>query len=97
MGKGLQIIVYDVFMVFYKGLCDVVVFIVEEVGILYQFDVIVGGGIDLGVIYLMVNGVFVFFIIIVICYIYIYVVMLYCDDYENVVKLIIEVIKKLDW
>lgn len=52
---------------------------------------------DLGFIYLIVNGVLVLFIIIVMCYIYIYVVILYWDDYENMVKLIIEVIKKLDW
>lgn len=51
---------------------------------------------DLGFIYILVNGVLVFLIMIVICYIYFYVVMFYCDDYENVVKLIVEVIKCLD-
>lgn len=51
---------------------------------------------DVGVIYIVVNGIFFMVIIIVMCYIYFYVVMLYCDDYENVVKLIVEVIKCFD-
>lgn len=54
------------------------------------------GGIDLGFIYLIGNGILFLFIIIVICYIYFYFLMLYCDDFENVVKLIIEVVKCLD-
>lgn len=96
MGKGPQIIVYDASMVSHKGLRDAVVATAEEAGIPYQFDAIAGGGTDSGAIHLTANGVPALSITIATRYIHTHAAMPHRDDYENAVKLITEVIKKLD-
>ncbi|WP_433743545.1 M42 family metallopeptidase [Falsibacillus pallidus] len=96
MGKGPQIILYDASMVSHKGLRDFVVNVAEEHSIPYQFDAIPGGGTDAGSIHVTVNGVPSLAITIATRYIHSHAAMLHRDDYENAVKLITEVIKKLD-
>lgn len=96
IGAGPQIIIYDASMVSHKGLRDFVVDIAEEHDIPYQFDAMSGGGTDAGSIHLTANGVPALAIGIATRYIHSHAGILHRDDYENAVKLIVEVIKKLD-
>ncbi|HWO98280.1 MAG TPA: M42 family metallopeptidase [Bacillus sp. (in: firmicutes)] len=96
MGKGPQIILYDASMVSHKGLRDFVTDTADELGIPYQFDAMAGGGTDSGAIHVSANGVPALSITIATRYIHSHAAMLHRDDYENAVKLIVEVIKRLD-
>ncbi|KML34411.1 M42 family metallopeptidase [Rossellomorea marisflavi] len=96
MGDGPQIILYDASMVSHKGLRDAVTSTADELGIPYQYDSIPGGGTDSGSIHLTANGVPALSITIATRYIHSHAAMLHRDDYEHTVKLITEVIKKLD-
>ncbi|MFO1443975.1 M42 family metallopeptidase [Bacillus sp. Bva_UNVM-123] len=96
MGKGPQIILYDASMVSHKGLRDLVTDTADELKIPYQFDAVPGGGTDSGSIHLTHNGVPALSITIATRYIHSHAAMLHRDDYENAVKLITEVIKRLD-
>jgi endoglucanase len=96
MGKGPQIVLYDASMISHKGLRDVVVGVADELNIPYQFESIPGGGTDSGSIHLTANGVPSLSITIATRYIHSHAAMLHRDDYENAVKLITEVIKRLD-
>ncbi|KEZ51245.1 MULTISPECIES: M42 family metallopeptidase [Metabacillus] len=96
MGEGPQIILYDASMVSHKGLRDFVTGVADEMNIPYQFDAIAGGGTDSGAIHMTANGVPALSITIATRYIHSHAAMLHRDDYENAVKLITEVIKRLD-
>jgi putative aminopeptidase FrvX len=96
MGAGPQIVIYDSSMVAHAGLRDFVVGVAEEAGIPYQFEAIAAGGTDAGSIHLTANGVPALAIGIATRYIHSHAGILHRDDYDNAVKLIVEVIKKLD-
>ncbi|WHY90728.1 M42 family metallopeptidase [Neobacillus cucumis] len=96
MGKGPQIILYDASLVSHKGLRDFVTDLADELNIPYQFDAIPGGGTDAGSIHLTHKGVPTLAITIATRYIHSHAAMLHRDDFENEVKLIVEVIKRLD-
>ncbi|TFE00963.1 M42 family metallopeptidase [Jeotgalibacillus salarius] len=96
MGKGPQIILYDASMVGHKGLRDFITNIADEHNIPYQFDAIAGGGTDAGSIHLSATGAPSIAITVASRYIHSHAAMIHKDDYENAVKLIVEVIKKLD-
>ncbi|MGN7300673.1 M42 family metallopeptidase [Ferdinandcohnia sp. SAFN-114] len=96
MGEGPQIILYDASMVSHKGLRDFVVEVADELSIPYQFDAIAGGGTDAGAIHITLEGVPSLAITIATRYIHSHAGILHRDDYENAVKLIAEVIKRLD-
>ncbi|RFU65950.1 M42 family metallopeptidase [Peribacillus glennii] len=96
MGKGPQIVIYDASMVAHKGLRDFVTDVADEHNIPYQYESIPGGGTDAGSIHLTDGGVPALAITIATRYIHSHAAMLHRDDYENAVKLIVEVIKKLD-
>lgn len=96
MGKGPQIIVYDASMVSHKGLRDFVTDVADELNIPYQFEAIPGGGTDAGSIHLVHNGVPALSIAIATRYIHSHAAMLHRDDFENAVKLLVEVVKRLD-
>lgn len=96
IGHGPQIILYDASMISHKGLRDFVVRVAEEQQIPYQFDYVAGGGTDSGAIHLTANGVPALSITIPTRYIHTHAAILHRDDFENAVKLIVEVIKKLD-
>lgn len=96
MGDGPQIIMYDRSMVSHKGLRDLVVDTAEESGIPYQYDYVPGGGTDAGSIHLTANGVPTLAVTIATRYIHTHAAILHRDDYENAVKLLVEVIKRLD-
>ncbi|GAE30146.1 M42 family metallopeptidase [Halalkalibacter hemicellulosilyticus] len=96
MGEGPQIVLYDASMISHKGLRDFVTDIADERSIPYQFDAMSGGGTDSGAIHLTANGVPALSITVATRYIHSHAAILHRDDYENAVKLIVEVIKKLD-
>ncbi len=96
MGKGPQIIMYDASMISHKGLRDFVTNTADEAEIPYQFDYVAGGGTDAGAIHLTANGSPALAITIATRYIHSHAGILHRDDFENAVKLIVEVIKKLD-
>lgn len=96
MGNGPQIIMYDASMIGHKGLRDFVTETADAAGIPYQFDYVAGGGTDAGAIHLTANGAPALAITIATRYIHSHAAILHRDDFENAVKLIVEVIKKLD-
>ncbi|MFC0270246.1 M42 family metallopeptidase [Metabacillus herbersteinensis] len=96
MGDGPQIILYDASMVSHKGLRDFVTDVADELEIPYQYDSLAGGGTDSGAIHISANGVPALSVTIATRYIHSHAAMLHRDDYENTVKLITEVIKRLD-
>ncbi|MCI2254351.1 M42 family metallopeptidase [Domibacillus indicus] len=96
MGKGPQIILYDASMVSHKGLRDFVTDVADELNIPYQFDAMAGGGTDSGEIHKTGNGVPTLSVTIATRYIHSHAAMLHRDDYENAVKLLGEVILRLD-
>lgn len=95
MGEGPQIILYDASMVSHKGLRDFVVKIAEENNIPYQFDAMAGGGTDAGKMHLTGNGVPTLAITIATRYIHSHAAILHRDDFDNAVRLLVEVSKKL--
>ncbi|WP_078555438.1 M42 family metallopeptidase [Bacillus alkalicellulosilyticus] len=96
IGEGPQIIIYDASMVSHKGLRDFVTDTADDVNIPYQLDYVAGGGTDSGAIHLTANGVPALSITIATRYIHTHAAILHRDDFENAVKLIVEVIKRLD-
>ena len=96
MGKGPQIVLYDASMVSHKGLRDLVTDTADELNIPYQFESIPGGGTDAGSIHVTAKGVPALSIGIATRYIHSHAAMLHRDDFENAVKLVVEVIKRLD-
>ncbi|RKJ09634.1 peptidase M28, partial [Butyricicoccus sp. 1XD8-22] len=96
IGDGPQIIIYDASMVSHKGLRDLVIDVAEEKNIPYQFDAMAGGGTDAGSMHLTGRGVPTLSIGIATRYIHSHAGILHRDDYDNTVKLIVEVVKRLD-
>jgi len=96
LGEGPQIIVYDASMISHKGLRDFVIETADKHKIPYQYSSMPGGGTDSGSIHLTADGVPSLSITIATRYIHTHAAILHRDDYENAVKLIVEVIKKLD-
>jgi endoglucanase len=96
MGEGPQIILYDASLVSHKGLRDFVTKTADELNIPYQFDAMPGGGTDAGSTHLTGEGVPSIAITIATRYIHTHGAILHRDDYENAVKLITEVVKRLD-
>lgn len=96
LGEGPQIILYDASMISHKGVRDLVIDTAEEKKIPYQYSSMPGGGTDSGAIHLTGDGVPALSITVATRYIHSHAAMLHRDDYENAVKLIVEVIKKLD-
>ncbi len=96
LGDGPQVILYDASMVSHKGLRDLVVSTAEEQEIPFQYSTMAGGGTDSGAIHLTHNGVPALSITIATRYIHSNAAMLHRDDFENAVKLIVEVIKNFD-
>ncbi|WP_284139793.1 MULTISPECIES: M42 family metallopeptidase [unclassified Virgibacillus] len=96
LGKGPQLVLYDASMISHKGLRDLVVETADKHDIPYQYTSIAGGGTDSGSIHLTANGVPSLSITIATRYIHSHAAILHRDDFENAVKLIVEVIKQLD-
>ncbi|SDK42294.1 M42 family metallopeptidase [Sediminibacillus albus] len=96
IGEGPQIILYDASAISHKGLRDYVLDTADEKKIPYQYATMAAGGTDTGSIHLTANGVPALSITIATRYIHTHAAILHQDDFENAVKLIVEVIKGLD-
>lgn len=96
LGEGPQIILYDASMISHKGLRDFVIDTAEENNIPFQYASMAGGGTDSGAIHISHDGVPSLSITIATRYIHSHAAILHRDDFENAVKLLVEVIKKLD-
>lgn len=97
LGAGPQIVIYDASMVSHKGLRDFVIDVAEENKIPYQFETMPGGGTDGGSIHLTGSGVPTLSIGVATRYIHSHASILHRDDFENAVKLMVEIVKRLDW
>lgn len=95
-GKGPQIHLMDSGMLGHRALFDFVVSVAEECKIPYQVTVLKAGGTDGARISQMKSGAPTLFIGIPSRYIHSQTSMIYRDDYENAIKLMTEVIKRLD-
>lgn len=96
LGDGPQIVLYDASMISHKGLRELVIETAEENHIPFQYTSIAGGGTDSGSIHLTGNGVPSLSVTIATRYIHSHAGILHREDYENAVKLLVKVIKKLD-
>lgn len=96
LGKGPQIIIYDASMVAHKELRDFVVGIAEELNIPFQFTVITGGGTDAGSQHVTRNGIPSLAITVATRYLHSHTSIIHEEDYLNTVKLMTEVVKRLD-
>src|SRR5690625_1673165 len=87
--------IYDS-IVYKKDLRNLVVNTAEKNDIPFQYSTMAGGGTDSGSIHLTHNGVPALSITIATRYIHSNAAVLHRDDFENAVKLIVEVIKNFD-
>jgi len=96
LGKGPALLMYDASMVPHVKLRDFVIDVAAEVGIPLQFDVMPGGGTDAGRIHVTGRGVPSLVIAVPTRYIHSHYGIIHRDDYDNAVKLVIELVKRLD-
>jgi len=96
MGKGPIITLIDGGLIGHKGLRDFVVNVAEELNIPYQFDVTPGGATDAAKMHLVHDGAPAMSVGIASRYIHSHTSMIHRDDYENTVKLLTEVVRRLD-
>ncbi len=96
MGKGPAIMLYDSSMIGHPGLRKFVTDIADELGIPYQLDYLARGGTDAGAMHLTNAGAPGMAICIPSRYIHSHTSMISRSDYFNTVKLLTEVVKRLD-
>ncbi|MHC5215578.1 M42 family metallopeptidase [Enterococcus sp. LJL128] len=96
LGEGPQILIYDASMIPHKKLKDFVIQVAEENNIPFQYTVIAGGGTDAGRMHLTRNGVPSLAITVPVRYLHSHTSIIHEDDYLNTVKLVTEVVKRLD-
>ncbi len=96
LGAGPHIMLYDSLLVSHKELREFVISVAEELNIPYGFDIMPGGSTDGGSIHLTGSGVPTITLTVPVRYIHSHASIIHRDDYENTVKLLVEVIKRLD-
>jgi len=96
LGKGPQILLYDGGLVPHQGLRKFIIKVAQEANIPYQEAIIVGGGTDAAKMHLNAKGAIAVSLCIPTRYIHSHTGIIHFDDYQNTIKLLIEVIKKLD-
>lgn len=96
LGKGPVILLYDASLVPHLGLRNLVIDTAHDEGIPIQFDALSGGGTDAGRIHLTGSGVPSLVIGVATRYIHSAVSVIHRDDFENAVRLLVAVIKRLD-
>ncbi|MGK0551321.1 M42 family metallopeptidase [Enterococcus faecalis] len=96
LGAGPQILIYDASMIPHKKLRDFVIGIAEEQNISFQYTVITGGGTDAGRMHVSKDGVPSLAITVPVRYLHSHTSIIHEDDYVNTVKLVTEVVKRLD-
>lgn len=96
LGKGVAISVYDASMIPHSKLRDFAINVAEQCKIPYQLEFTEGGGTDAGKIHLHSYGVPSLVLSIPTRYIHSHNSIIHREDYEAAVKLVMEIIKKLD-
>ncbi len=96
LGGGPVILLYDASMIPNLRLRDLAVEVAESLDIPYQFDVMTGGATDAGHIHLYASGVPSIVLGVPTRYIHSHVGVLNMDDYRNTVKLLTELLARLD-
>lgn len=96
LGEGPQVIIYDASMIAHKELRDFVVDVAEELNIPFQYTVIAGGGTDAGSQHLSGQGIPSLAITVPTRYLHSHSSVIHEDDFTNTVKLVEEVVRRLD-
>jgi endoglucanase len=96
VGKGPVILLYDRSMIPHLRLRNLVIETAEAMEIPHQFDAVPGGGTDAGQIHLLKGGVPSLVIGVPTRYIHSHASILHLDDFEHAVRLMVEVVKRLD-
>ena len=96
LGGGPVILVFDGSMIPNLALRDFVIDVAEEMNIPYQLDSLEGGGTDAGAIHVFGDGVPSLVLAIPARYVHSHVGIIHREDYENAIKLLKEVIIRLD-
>ncbi|PQF00797.1 peptidase M28 [Enterococcus faecium] len=96
LGKGPQILIFDASMIPHKKLLNFVIDVAEEMAIPFQYTVISGGGTDAGQMHLTRDGVPSVAITVPVRYLHSHTSVIHEDDYLNTVKLVTELVKRLD-
>lgn len=96
LGAGPLLGFYDRSMIPHLNLRDFVIDTAKEHNIPYQTDIMPGGGTDAGKFHMAHNGVPSMVVSVPARYIHSHVSMVHRDDLDNAVKLLVELIKKLD-
>ena len=96
LGKGPQILLYDAGLVPHQTLREFVIKVAKEENIPYQEAFITGGRTDAGHMHLAHKGAASLSIGIPTRYMHSHTSIIHYDDYENTIKLMLAVIKKLD-
>lgn len=96
MGQGPQLLLYDGGLVGHVGLRELFVTVAKEQEIPIQFDYLVRGATDAGAMHLSHHGSPAISLCIPSRYIHSHTSMISYKDYQNCVKLLVEVIKRLD-
>ena len=96
LGKGPQILLYDAGLVPHQALREFVINVAKEENIPYQEAFITGGRTDAGHMHLAHQGAASLSIGIPTRYMHSHTSIIHYDDYENTIKLMLAIIKKLD-
>ncbi|MCL1949229.1 MAG: M42 family metallopeptidase [Turicibacter sp.] len=96
MGKGPILLIQDAGLIGHKDLRDYIVDLCEELEIPFQYDVLGGGGTDAATMHKAHNGAPAISLCIPSRYIHSHTSMIHQDDYDNTVKLVVELVKRLD-
>jgi endoglucanase len=96
LGQGPVILLYDASMIPHIKLRNFVVDTARQAGIPLQFDSMAGGGTDAGRIHIHGRGVPSLCIAVPTRYIHSHAGIIHRDDYDNAVKLVLELVRRLD-
>lgn len=96
LGKGPVILLYDGSMIPHTGLRNLVLDVAEAENVPIQFDKIAGGGTDAGAIHKFGAGAPSLVVGVAVRYIHSHVSILHRDDFDQAVRLMVAVIKRLD-
>ncbi|MFA5006469.1 MAG: M42 family metallopeptidase [Candidatus Izemoplasmatales bacterium] len=96
LGKGPCLMIYDSSMVGHVDLRQFALAICEELGIPYQLSYLRQGGTDAGKMHVSKVGCPSIAICLASRYIHSHTSIIHADDYENAVKLVVEMVKRLD-
>ena len=97
LGEGPSILVYDSALIGHQGLREMVIEVAKKEKIPYQLDFLKRGGTDAGAVSLVHHGVPAMSFCIPARYIHSHTSIIHQDDFENAVKLLVAVIKEMDW